>query len=150
MVRFPSGVIRSPLFTWWNSAVFLPDSHFAHQQYTQTGRCISAWAVRCGFAKSTWGCSYAAWASLFISPLSTNAIVPRGRKTQKCIFRERFAVIGSHHWLSRKRSLLNVILFSTNRCTLPHTQLDHPAELLASMAFDGPHCKRRRCIFHRS
>ena len=49
--------------------------------------------------------------------------------------------------LSRKRSLLNVILFSTNRCTLPHAPLHHPAELLASIA--RPH-RKRRCYMYFS
>ena len=73
-----SGVIRRPLFTWRNSVVFLPDSHFAHQRYRQTGRRVFLHGPFDAVStKSTWG-SFLRWPSLFISPLSANAIVPPG------------------------------------------------------------------------
>ena len=84
------------------SVVFLPDSHFARQQYTSSRR-FDAVFRRIDTGEGAVFCPS--------SPIYSPAIrfhPTRREGRQKCIFRERFAVIGSHHPRENVR-FLNVI-----------------------------------------
>lgn len=75
------------------SAVFLPDSHFARQQYTSSSRSFDAVFRRRRLFSTPPSLPYL----LAGHPLCPHGGRGGGRRRQKCIFRERFAVIGSHH-----------------------------------------------------